>query len=119
MLIALAVLAALEAAPPTVELTRSGAGAGPPVSAAPRTLSDVARELREGRHAVGGFSAVETTVSRGPVVMPVFEWEDEELARAQVVRSRSRPATSWGTCRLTEGGTGADGAARRTGVPHT
>jgi hypothetical protein len=46
MLIALAVLAALEAAPPpvaAVALILSGAP-GAPVNAAPRTLSDVARE---------------------------------------------------------------------------
>jgi len=85
MLIALAVLAALEtAAPPAVELTRSGAAAAP-VSAAPRTLSDVAREMREGRRAAGGFSAVETTVSREPLLLPSFEWEEETRREPEVV----------------------------------
>ena len=77
MLIALAVLAALEtAAPPAVEMTRSGAAAAP-VSAAPRSLTDVAREIREGRRAVGGFSAAATTVPREPLLLPSFEWEEE------------------------------------------
>jgi hypothetical protein len=85
MLIALAVLAALEtAAPPAVVMTRSGA-AGAPVTAAPRTLSDVAIEMREGRRAVGGFSAVETTVSRGPLLLPSFEWEEETRHEPEVV----------------------------------
>ncbi len=78
MLVALAVLAALETAtPPTVELSLTGA-AGTPVSASPRTLSDVARERREGRRAVGCFSAVETTVSRGRVVFPSLAPDEEE-----------------------------------------
>ena len=85
MLIALAVLAALEtAAPPAVEMTRSGA-AGAPVSAAPRSLTDVAREIREGRRAVGGFSAVETTVSREPLLLPSFEWEENTRREPEVV----------------------------------
>jgi hypothetical protein len=105
MLIALAVLAALEAAPPpvaAVELIRSGAP-GAPVNAAPRTLSDVARERREGRRAVGGFSAVETTVSGGSYAMPAFTWVEEETRpEPEVVPGREPPgepgpyATAWG-----------------------
>ena len=92
MLVALAVLAALEATPASaaVELTRAGA-AGAPVSAAPRTLADVAREMREGRRAVGGFSAVETTVSRGPVVLPAFEWADEDMRSEPEVAPEPEP----------------------------
>jgi hypothetical protein len=91
MLIALAVLAALEtASPPVVELTLTGA-AGAPVSAAPRTLSDFARERREGRTAVGGFSAVETTVSRAPVYLLPFEWEDETNAEPGIVPGPEPP----------------------------
>ncbi|HTS03900.1 MAG TPA: hypothetical protein VMN04_15360 [Thermoanaerobaculia bacterium] len=82
MLTALALLAVLETIPsPTVELTLTGTAGAAPVSAAPRSLSDVARELREGRRAVGGFSAVETTVpwSR-EVYVPAYEWEDEAIS---------------------------------------
>lgn len=51
MLLALVVATALEAAPAQmVELTPV-ANAGAPVSAARRSLSDVGRELREGRKA--------------------------------------------------------------------
>ena len=59
--------------PPVVEMTLTGAS-GTPVSAAPRTLSDVARERREGRKAVGGFSLwpptsrVFGTILRSPIV---------------------------------------------------
>lgn len=78
MLAVLAVLAAIEtAAPPVVELTLSGSS-GTPVSAAPRSLSDFARERRLGARAVGGFSAVETTVTRGPVFLPALEQDEEE-----------------------------------------
>ncbi len=94
MLVALAALAVLEAAAPlppaAVELMRAGV-AGAPVSAAPRTLSDVAREMRDGRRAVGGFSAVETTVSRGPVVLPALEWEDEDMRSEPEVAPEPEP----------------------------
>ena len=91
VLVALAVLAAIEAAaPPTVELTLS-ASHGAPVSATPRSLSDVARELREGRKAVGGFSAVETTVSRGPIVLPAVEWDEEETRSEPEVVPEPQP----------------------------
>jgi len=78
MLMALAVLAVIDAVPPpVVEMTFTGEG-GAPVSAEPRTLSDVARERREGRKAVGGFSAVETTVPRGlGTRIPPVKWEKE------------------------------------------
>lgn len=79
MLLALVVATALETATPrTVELTATG-NAGAPVSAARRTLSDVARELREGRKATGGFSAVETTLPREPVDLRFVQWEEEEV----------------------------------------
>ena len=117
MLIALAVLAALEtAAPPAIELTRSGA-AGAPVNAAPRSLSDVARERRDGRRAVGGFSAVETTVSREPLLVPSFEWEEDTRREPEIAPEPQPPgapepyATAWGGW---GGGTG--GAPRRR--PH-
>lgn len=77
MLMALALLAAIDAVPsPTVSLTLTGGADRAPVSATPRSLSDVARELREGRKAVGGFSAMESTVpqSLGDFV-PAFEPE--------------------------------------------
>jgi hypothetical protein len=77
MLMALALLAAIDAVPsPTVSLTLTGGADRTPVSATPRSLSDVARELREGRKAVGGFSAVESTVpqSLGDFI-PAFEPE--------------------------------------------
>ncbi len=79
MLMALALLAAIEAAPPpTVSLILSGDNDRPPVSAAPRSLSDVARELRKGRKAVGGFSAFESTVpQRLDVFVPIYEPEPE------------------------------------------
>jgi len=80
MFLALVVATALEvgtAASPAVELTLTGS-TGVPVSAAPRSLSDVARELREGRKATGGFSAVETTVPRHPVDLRYVAWEEEE-----------------------------------------
>ncbi len=83
MLMALALLAAIDAVPPpVVEVTLTG-GRGTPVSAAPRTLSDVARDRREGRKAVGGFSAVETTLPRSPVT-PIAPLEPEgEATRAE------------------------------------
>lgn len=91
VLMALAVLAVMEAAaPPTVELTLSGSH-GAPVSATPRSLSDVARELREGRKAVGGFSAVETTVSRGPIVLPAAPWDEEETRSEPEVVPEPQP----------------------------
>lgn len=64
MLIAFVLLAAIEAGPsPTVTLVLTRAPGATPVDAAPRTLSDVARELREGRKGTASFSAVETTVT--------------------------------------------------------
>jgi len=79
MLLALVVATALEAAtPPTVELTPAGRMSAP-VSAARRSLSDVARDLREGRKATGGFSAVETTVPREAVDLRFVSWEEEEV----------------------------------------
>jgi hypothetical protein len=71
--VALALLAVVESAsPPRVDLVLTGA-AGTPVSAAPRSLSDLARELREGRKAVGGFSAIRTTVpGSSRVAIPAF-----------------------------------------------
>jgi len=100
MWVALAVLAALEtASPPVVELTLTGAP-GAAVSAARRTLSDVARERREGRKAVGGFSAAETTVSRAPLRFPAFVWQEEERIREpEVVPRPEAPepyVTGWG-----------------------
>lgn len=79
MLMALALLAVIDAVPPpVVEVTFTGEGAAP-VSAEPRTLSDVARERKEGRKAVGGFSAVETTVPRSSSrYVPPVEWETEK-----------------------------------------
>lgn len=85
MLMALALLAVVDAASPArVELVLTGA-AGEPVSAAPRSLSDVARELRDGRRrAVGGFSAIETTVPRNlPAVVPAFVGDEEEVAEVE------------------------------------
>ncbi len=83
MLMALALLAAIDAVPSsTVSLTLTGRDDRPPVSATPRTLSDVARELREGRKAVGGFSAVESTVPQSRIVfVPTFGPELEEVER--------------------------------------
>ena len=77
MLMALALLAAIDAVPsPTVSLTLTGGADRTPVSATPRSLSDVARELREGRKAVGGFSAVESTVPHSlNTFIPTFEPE--------------------------------------------
>ena len=76
---ALALLAVIDAVPPAVvEVTFTGEG-GKPVSAEPRSLSDVARERKEGRKAVGGFSAVETTVPRSSSrYVPPVERETEE-----------------------------------------
>jgi hypothetical protein len=77
MLMALALLAAIDAVPsPTVSLTLTGGADRTPVSATPRSLSDVARELREGRKAVGGFSAAESTVPSGlSAFIPTIEPE--------------------------------------------
>ncbi|HEX7615850.1 MAG TPA: hypothetical protein VF554_11310 [Thermoanaerobaculia bacterium] len=79
MLMALALLAAIDAVPsPTVSLSLTGGTDRPPVSATPRSLSDVARELREGRKAVGGFSAVESTVPQSKsAFIPAFEPEPD------------------------------------------
>lgn len=91
MLLALVVATALEAATPqTVQLTPAG-NAGAPVSAARRSLSDVARELREGRKATGGFSAVETTVPREPVDLRFVPWEEEEVREPDVVPEPQPP----------------------------
>jgi hypothetical protein len=82
MLMALALLAAIDAsASPRVDLTLTGTS-GTPVSATPRRLSDVARELREGRKAVGGFSAVETTVRPGPGIELRFIDSEEDSGQA-------------------------------------
>ena len=76
MLMALALLAAIDAVPsPTVSLTLTGGAEREPVSATPRSLSDVARELREGRKAVGGFSAAESTVPQRLSAFIPFELE--------------------------------------------
>lgn len=77
MLMALALLAAIDTgSSPTVSLILTGGADRAPVSATPRSLSDVARELREGRKAVGGFSAVESTVPQSrSVFIPTFEPE--------------------------------------------
>jgi hypothetical protein len=88
MLMALALLAAIDAVPSsTVALTRTGETDRPPVSAAPRSLSDIARELRAGRKAAGGFSAVESTVPQSlGVFVPIFEPEpDSPAAEPEVV----------------------------------
>ena len=91
MLMALAVLALIDAAPsPTVELALTGTG-NTPVSAAPRSLSDVARELREGRKAVGGFSAVETTVPQHLRRIPPVEWEEEVIEPEPEVVNEPEP----------------------------
>ena len=76
---ALILLAAIDAVPsPTVSLTLTGETDRPPVSATPRSLSDVARELREGRKAVGNFSAVESTVPQSlSTFIPTFEPEPD------------------------------------------
>ena len=80
MLMALVLLAAIDAVPSsTVSLTLTGDTDRPPVSATPRSLSDVARELREGRKAVGGFSAVESTLPRSPSIF-VQPFEPEPVA---------------------------------------
>ena len=109
MLMALALLAAIEAAPPpTVSLTLSGDTDRPPVSATPRSLSDVARELRKGRKAVGGFSAFESTVpQRLDVFIPVYEPEPETteaepevVAEAPVYVPSYLPGWSGGQPRL-------------------
>ena len=94
MLMALALLAAIDAVPSsTVSLTLTGETDRPPVSAVHRSLSDVARELRVGRKAVGGFSAVESTVPQSRIVyVPMFapeletrEPEPEVVPEAQPV----------------------------------
>ena len=86
MLMALVLLAAVEgAAAPTVEVTLTGSS-GTPVSAARRSLSDVARELREGRRAVGGFSAVESTVPQSREVVSFPPAREEEYEEARVSR---------------------------------
>jgi len=79
MFMALILLAAIDAVPaPTVSLTLVGDSDRPPVSATPRSLSDVARELREGRKAVGNFSAAETTVPQSrSTFVPAFEPEPD------------------------------------------
>ncbi len=84
MLMALALLAAIDAVPSsTVSLILSGETDRPPVSAARRSLSDVARELRAGRKAVGSFSAAETTLPQSrivfvPMIAPELERQEPE-----------------------------------------
>ncbi len=93
MLIAIALLAVIDAVPsPKIELALTGTAGGPPVSAAPRSLSDVARERREGRIGVGCFSAVETTVPRNPSVVPALDWEDEATEAEPEVVTQPPPA---------------------------
>lgn len=93
MLMALAMLAVIDAASsPVVEMTFTGAVSAP-VSAAPRSLSDVARERREGKKGVGGFSAVETTVPRGlGTGIPPVEWEEEATEAEPEVVNEPLPA---------------------------
>lgn len=83
MFLALVIAAAVEAPPgPSVQLTRTGA-AGAPVNAGPRSLSDVAREMRDGRRATGGFSAVESTVPRVAIDPRLLYVEEEERRREE------------------------------------
>ena len=121
MLLALVVATTLEAGAtpsPAVELTRAGTTAAS-VSAAPRSLSDVARELREGRKATGGFSAVETTVRREPVDLRFVSWDEEEdRNEPEVVPEPQPPGVSneiygWGG-----GGWGPVASPRRPHVSH-
>jgi hypothetical protein len=93
MLMALALLAAIEVSAPTVSLTLTGETNRPPVSATPRSLSDVARELRKGRKAVGGFSAVESSVPQSRIVfIPLSLPEPEEADREPEVVTEVQPA---------------------------
>ena len=94
MLMALALLAAIEAVPsPTVSLTLTDGTDRPPVSATPRSLSDVARELREGRRAVGNFSAVESTVPQSRTIfIPTFEPEPDTREPEPEVVAEAAPA---------------------------
>ena len=84
MLMVLALLAAIDAVPSsTVSLTLSGESDRAPVSAARRSLSDVARELRAGRKAVGSFSAAESTLPQSrivfvPMIAPELETREPE-----------------------------------------
>ncbi len=89
MLMALVLLAAIDAVPSsTVSLTLTGETDKPPVSATPRSLSDVARELREGRKAVGNFSAAESTVPRTlSDFVPTFEPEPDTTEPEVVVEA--------------------------------
>jgi hypothetical protein len=93
MLMALALLAAIDAVPSsTVSLTRTGEIDRPPVDATPRSLSDVARELRTGRKAVGGFSAVESTVPQSRTVfVPIVEPEPETREPEPEVVPQAQP----------------------------
>jgi hypothetical protein len=92
MLTVLAILAVVEAVQPSrVELTLTGVDRAP-VSAAPRSLSDVARERREGRKGVGSFSAVETTVPRNFRDVPLaLDWQEPETAPEPEVVTEPRP----------------------------
>jgi hypothetical protein len=93
MLMALALLAAIDAVPTaSVSLILTGGADRTPVSAAPRSLSDVARELREGRKAVGGFSAVESTVPQSRTVfLPMYEPEPDTREPEPEVVSEVQP----------------------------
>lgn len=120
MLIALAVVAALEAPPsPAVEFTRTGSPATP-VASSPRSLSDVAREMREGRKAVGGFSAVESTVPRVPVDLSAVEWEEEPRPEPEPVREPLPPgdAVPWVSGWYGPWYGGDDGGAPKRRRPH-
>jgi hypothetical protein len=93
MLMALVLLAAIEAAPSsTVSLTPTGETDRPPVSATRRSLSDVARELRAGRRAIGGFSAVASTVPQSRnVFVPMFEPEPDTREAEPEVAPETSP----------------------------
>ena len=93
MLMALVLLAAIDAVPsPTVSLTLTGGAEREPVSATPRSLSDVARELREGRKAAGGFSAAESTVPQSrSTFIRTFEPEPDTTEPEPEVVTEAQP----------------------------
>jgi hypothetical protein len=114
---AVALLALVESAPSSrVELVLTGAS-GSPVSAAPRTLSDVAREPRQGRRAVGGFSAIETTVwGSDRVVVPAFARDVPSAGRGSEPEADAQPASGVVTIYVPSGtgGTVRGGGIRRS-----
>jgi hypothetical protein len=93
VLTTLALLAVIGTVPPAgVDITLTGERREP-VSAAPRTLSDVARDRRQGLTAVGGFSAVETTVPRSvPRWSPPVELEEEAAESEPEIVEEPPPA---------------------------